>query len=131
VIAVYCLDSCFLIDVASGDAGAARKVRAMEGAGATMAIAAPALTEVLVGAHVRGGAYLRRMTELLAPMDVWATEASVAREAGELGAEMRSRGFPTPTVDLIIAATARSRAATVVTRDEAFGRIPGIAVEAY
>ena len=131
MIPVYCLDSCFLIDVAAGDAGAARKVRAMEVTGATLAVAAPALTEVLVGAHTRGGAYLRKMTELLAPLEVLATDASLARQAGELGAEMRARGFPTPTVDLIIAATARSRTAVVVTRDDAFGRIPGIAVETY
>jgi tRNA(fMet)-specific endonuclease VapC len=131
VSALYCLDSCFVIDVASGDARAARKVRAIEASGAALAIAAPALTEVLVGAHFRGGGYLRRMSELLAPLEVWATDASVAREAAELGAEMRRRGFPTPTVDLIIAATARSRTAIVVTRDEAFGRVPGIAVETY
>jgi predicted nucleic acid-binding protein len=128
---VYCLDSSFLIDMAAGDPGAAAKVRAMEASGAVLAVAAPALTEVLVGAHFRGGGYLRKMRDLLSPLDVWETDAAIAREAGELGAEMKRRGFPTPTIDLIIAVTARTRTAIVVTRDEAFPRMPGIAVETY
>lgn len=126
-----CLDSTFLIDVATGHAGAAGRLRHFVESGERLSIPAPVLTEVLVRANLRGGAYQRKMTEFLASIEVLPADASVASQAGFLGAELARRGFSTGTVDLLIAATALLHNAIFVTRDRGFARMPGLAVEAY
>jgi predicted nucleic acid-binding protein len=128
---MHCLDSTYLIDLAHNDEGAVRKARAFETRGERCAVAAPTVTEVLLGAHHRGGAYLRRMLELVEELSVLDTTLDIAAAAGELGAAMKGHGQPTPIVDLIIAQTARKHGAILLTRDVGFTRIPGLACESY
>jgi tRNA(fMet)-specific endonuclease VapC len=130
-MSVRCLDSSFLIDFAGGHAAATRKAQGLVAVGERIAIPAPVLAEVLVRAMLRGGTYQRRMTELLANLEVLPTDSTVATDAGMLGAELARRGTAAGTVDLLIAATARLNNAILVTRDRAFAGMPGLAVEAY
>ena len=126
-----CLDSTFLIDLLKGDDAAAAKMREIEGLGESVSLPAPCLTEVLLGAHFKGGDLLRDTLDVVARLDILEVDAAAASEAGRLGAELLRRGRGLPTTDLLIAACARLGGHILVTRDTDFARIPGLAVEGY
>ena len=126
-----CLDSTFLIDFLKGDAAAAAKMREIEAFGEPVTLPAPCLTEVLLGAHFKGGDLLRDTLDVVSRLEVLEVDAAVAGEAGRLGAELLRRGLGLPTTDLLIAAAARLHGQILVTRDADFARIPGLAVEGY
>ncbi len=126
-----CLDSTFLVDLLKGDPAAAAKMREIEALAEPVSLPAPCLTEVLLGAHFKGGALLRDTLDVVSRMDILDVDAAVAGEAGRLGAELLRRGHGLPTTDLLIAAAARLHSQVLVTRDTDFARIPGLAVEGY
>lgn len=126
-----CLDSTFLIDLLQGDAAAAAKMREIESLGESVSLAGPSLTELLLGAHFKGGALLRETLDVVSRLDLLEIDAAVAGEAGRLGAELLRRGQGLPTTDLLIGAAARLHGSVLVTRDTDFARIPGLAVEGY
>lgn len=128
---LYALDSTFLIDVIRANPRAIAKVSAMEGAGETAEVPAPALAETLVGAYFGRPEELRRTLELAATLQVAETDRTVAVEAGRLGAEMLRNGTPMAVPDLLIAATAKVRGQILLSRDAGFARLPGLAVETY
>jgi predicted nucleic acid-binding protein len=130
-VTLRCLDSSFVVDLLRGDAGATKKSQELEAAGERVGIASPAMAEVLVGAHFRGGSYLRKALELVAGLDVLPADAKVAAHAGELGAELLRRGARFSSADLLIASTARINNCVLLTRDSGFARVPGLAVETY
>lgn len=126
-----CLDATFLIDLVRGDPGARERAQAWDRSGEPLSIAAPALAEVLRGAYFRGGTSLRTLLDRLSGMEVLATDAAAAEEAGRLGAELLRRGVALATVDLLIAATAKVSQQVLVTRDRSFSQVPGLVVETY
>jgi len=125
------VDATFPIDALKGHAGAAAKAEEFATSGETVAIPAPALAETLVGAHHAGGWLLRETLSLLEPFEVLPVDAEVAHEAGRLGAELVRRGERLSGADLLVAACCVTRGVVLVTRDDAFGRVPGLAVERY
>ena len=126
-----CLDSSFIIDLLAGEPAATRKAGELRAAGERLSIAVPSLSEVLMGAHFRGGRYERKALELLAGLDVLPADSAVGAEAGQLGAELLRRGARASGEDLLIAATARLNRKVLLTRDTGFSGMPGLAVEAY
>ena len=126
-----CLDSTFLIDLLKGDPAASAKMKEIESLGEPVSLPSPCLTEVLLGAHFKGGALLRDTLDAVGRLDILEVDAAVAAEAGRLGAELLRRGRSLPTTDLLIAAAARLSGRVLVTRDTDFARIPGLAVEGY
>jgi predicted nucleic acid-binding protein len=128
---VRCLDSTFLIDLLMGEAAAAAKMREIEALGGPVSLPSPCLTEVLLGAHFKGGTLLRDTLEVVSRLEILEVDAAVAGEAGRLGAELLKRGQSLPTTDLLIAAAARLQGQILVTRDTDFTRVPGLAVEGY
>lgn len=128
---MYALDSTFVVDLVRGDAGARAKAARMEELGEVAAITAPALAEVMLGAYFVGGAKLKRTLQILESATVTETDAGVALEAARIGAELLRKGTPLALPDLLVAAAARLAGLTVLTRDEGFGRVPGLAVERY
>jgi len=128
---VYALDSSFVVDLVRGDPGAKGKAESLEETGESAFLAAPALAEVMIGAYFAGGAKLKRTLQILESVTVTETDAKVALEAAAIGADLLRRGTPLALPDLLIAAAARGAGHTVLTRDDGFGRIPGLAVELY
>lgn len=126
-----CLDSTFLIDLLKGDPAASAKMKEIESLGEPVSLPSPCLTEVLLGAHFKGGALLRDTLDAVGRLDILEVDAAVAAEAGRLGAELLRRGRSLPTTDLLIAAAARLSGRVLVTRDPDFARIPGLAVEGF
>ncbi|HKZ58382.1 MAG TPA: PIN domain-containing protein [Candidatus Thermoplasmatota archaeon] len=128
---MYALDSSFVVDLVKGDEGARAKAVRMEEAGESGSIAAPALSEVMLGAYFAGGENLKRALKILETVTVMAVDTGVALEAARIGAELLRRGTPLALPDLLVAAAAKGAGLTVLTRDEGFGRITGLAVETY
>jgi len=128
---VRCLDATFLIDLVRGDPGARERAEEWDRTGEPLSIAAPALAEVLQGAYFRGGPSLRVLLDRLSGVEVLATDATVAEEAGRLGADLLRKGTAVAGVDLLIAATVRGSQQILVTRDRTFSQVPGLVVESY
>lgn len=111
------LDTTVLIDAGRSD-------RALEGIIAdedTVAIAAITVAELLVGVLLASQRYRTQrrqfVDEVLRTVPVEAYDGSVAVVHAELLAETQRDGRPRGAHDLIIAATARARARTIVTAD--------------
>jgi len=128
---MYCLDSSFIVDYSRRDVGARAKMTELHEAGSKLAVPSVALAEILVGANYKGGATLVRTLRFLEFLDVLPFDTETAAEAGRLGAEALRRGKPIVGADLLIAGTARYHRATLLSRDNIFPGIPGLAVESY
>jgi tRNA(fMet)-specific endonuclease VapC len=126
-----CLDTTFCIDLANGVPAARAKVEELEKQGDLLAIAAPALTEFLIGAFSQGGKRLTRAMEFVAQLQTLDVTEPIAMDAARLGGECVRRGEAVAVMDLLIAATARHHRAIVLTRDPDFSRIPGLSTETY
>lgn len=126
-----CFDTSFLIDYVRGEGRAVRKVREFTEEGERMVAPSVAVAELLVGAHYRGGRELSKTLELLEVLEVLPFDSSVAEEAGRMGAESLRRGSPLLGVDLLVAATARVHRGILVSRDNIFSGVPGLALENY
>ncbi len=126
-----CLDATFLIDYLAGDPAAVGKAREWAEAGEPLAVPAVVVAETLLGAHFRGGPYLRDALALLGTLEVLPVDDRIAGEAGRMGAEQLRRGVAVSLVDLLIAAVSKWSQGILVTRDAVFAQIPGLAVETY
>jgi predicted nucleic acid-binding protein len=128
---VKAVDATFPVDMLNALRPAALKAKALDESGEQLAIPAPALAEFMVGAEFIGGAYLEGARRLAAQLIVIDSDEAVALEAGRLGAELMRRGLRMAAADLLIAATCKLHQLILITRDEGFGRVPGLAVESY
>jgi predicted nucleic acid-binding protein len=128
---MYCLDSTFCIDLANGVPGAFDKARELDQRKERLTLAAPGLTEFLVGAFAQGGKRLARALEFVSQLEVLDVTEPLAVDAARLGGECARRGSSVGSLDLIVAAVAKHHRATILTKDSDFSRIPGIAVETY
>jgi tRNA(fMet)-specific endonuclease VapC len=98
---------------------------------ASLCLSAITAGELLFGLAKRPDAVRlhRAVTELLRRVDVLPWDNGVARCYGGVRADMERRGRPLGPLDLLIAAHARSVGAVLVTNDQAFGQVAGLAVE--
>ena len=98
-----------------------------------VAVAAITVAELLVGVELGETRYRERRVDwvhgLLAALAVEPYDLDVAREHASLLAHVKRAGEPRGAHDLIVAATARARKRTVVTRDErGFAGLPAVDV---
>jgi len=104
---------------------------------ATLAIAAIAASELLVGLHLLrdGGKKARAeafVEAVLADLPIVPFDLLCARAHAALSAELRRKGATIGAHDLMIAATAIARGFSVATSDErSFPKIPGLQVEVF
>lgn len=124
------LDTTFLVDYLDGvDATADFLARHDD-----MPFVAPSLVlfEVHRGAaRADGAAGIDRVDEALEWVDPLALTAAGAREAARVEAAVLDAGEPVNLGDVLIAGVCRHNDATLVTRDEDFGRVPDLDVEFY
>ncbi len=125
------LDSSFLIDLLDGDPAAVLAARELDRRGEPRYLTAPAASEVMVGAYLLGGPYLERTRALVDSLPLLPFDREAYHEAGRLGAELLKRGSPLGQGDLFVAALAIRHRERLLTRDKAFGRVPGLVVESY
>lgn len=114
------------------DAGVVRQMRSLEEGEAYLCSVVKA--DLLYGAHASGRvernlAKLESFFELFPSL---AFDDDAAEEYGRLRSHLKRAGTPVGANDLLIAATALSQAAVLVTRNESeFRRIPGLRVEVW
>jgi len=128
---VRALDTSFLIDVLRGHRGAAAKAGILDSEAETLTIPAAPLAEFLDGAYFAGGAALAKALQLVAGRDVVPFDKECSLIAGQLRADLRSRGISLPMLDAMITSTVLRHHSILVTGDAGFNRIPGLAVESY
>ena len=87
--------------------------------------------ELRFGARRKGSATLtQRVEQLLEALTVLPLDAPADEHYADIRAELERNGTPIGSHDLFIAAHARSRGMTVLTRNlREFQRVPGLAVE--
>ncbi len=89
------------------------------------------LAELLYGAarHASGAAIRREIRDFVSRLNVLPWNEAAAEHYGDLRAELERRGRPLGAMDLMIAAHARSRGATLVSNDvRHFERVEGLLV---
>lgn len=92
-----------------------------------VAVSAVTQAELLYGVAKRGNPHglATRVHEFLVRVDILPWTADVARVYGDLRARCEAGGVTLAPLDLMIAAHARATQAILVTRDQAFSRVPG------
>lgn len=131
---MYCPDTSFLLDYLDEDRQAATDAKAFLEANADAEYAIPAVAYFEV---LRGGARLRGpdgVADLEAQLN-WADRLALtpesAREAALVDAELADAGAEINLGDALIAGSVRETGGTVLTRDDHFERVEGLAVETY
>ena len=96
-----------------------------------LAVSAVVLAELLFGAarHPAGAAIRREIGDFVSRLTVLPWDEVAAEHYGDIRAELEKRGKPLGAMDLLIAAHARSRGATLVSNDvRHFRRVEGLLV---
>lgn len=129
------LDTTFLVDVLRKREDAGRAVAAMEEGGERAATTELSAFELLVGVYRRGRVDSERMAgvdTVLSRVDVLPLDHRGAARAAEILAGLRAEGKDLGLLDALIAGIALAAGYdTIVTRDEAFRRVPGLKVQTY
>lgn len=130
---MLCLDTNVVVNLLTGRRSAVRRRFDDERrAGRRLTLPVIALFELRYGAanSDRPEANARVLETLLADkIDILHFDAEDAAEAGEIRAHLRSQGTPIGPYDVLIAAQARRREATLITSNlREFKRVPGLIV---
>jgi tRNA(fMet)-specific endonuclease VapC len=108
-------------------------IRREQAAGARVGDSAVTVSELEDGASRSSEptAERRAVTKVLAPFELFDDDAvSAPRHYGEIQAQLEAAGMPIGAMDLLIAAHARARGATLVTNNLAeFARVVGLRCE--
>ena len=125
------LETTFLIDLLREKPAALALARRLEEGGEPKCVTAPAASEILVGACLKGGRAVEKARSLLGSLVLLEFDEAACLEAGQLGALLIERGEPIATPDLLIAAISKRHGQRVITRDRSFSQVPGLEVETY
>ncbi len=125
------LETTLLVDLLRGDSRAVAAVKSLEDAGEPRCAAAPAISEMLIGAYRVGGRELEQAGALADSLTLLDFDLEACHEAGRLGAALMARGEPMSSNDLLIAAISKRHGQRLITRDRGFARVRGLSVETY
>jgi tRNA(fMet)-specific endonuclease VapC len=123
------LDTNILIALLAADGPVVERVRAVE----AVYVPVVALGELYYGARksARMAENLARIAEFAKAAAVLVCDAETAARYGEVKAALRALGKPIPENDVWIAAVAWQHELVLVSRDEHFGHVPGLAIERW
>ena len=96
-----------------------------------LAVSTVVLAELLFGAarHPQGAVIRREIRDLASRLEVVPWDEAAAEHYGDIRAELERAGTPLGAMDMMIAAHARSRAATLVSNETRhFARVAGLLV---
>jgi tRNA(fMet)-specific endonuclease VapC len=105
------------------------KARFDEAGSDALSVSTVVLAELLYGAarHPAGVAIRREIVDFVSRLAVLPWDEAAAEHYGDIRAELEKRGKPLGAMDLMIAAHARSRGATLVSNDvRHFRRVEGL-----
>jgi len=124
-----CLDSSFLIDYFDGNRAVERFLNEHEDG--LFGAATITFHEVLYGEGKHAGVPVQDVAAKLDWVEPLAFTHDVAARSAELRRGLETQGNPIGIQDTLIGATALEHGATMITRDDDFERVPGLAVEQY
>jgi tRNA(fMet)-specific endonuclease VapC len=128
----YLLDTNAASDCIFRRKGVDERVKQARLAGHRIGIAIPVLAELLAGIEcsVTRERNMEMLSRHVALFRIWPLTTEAAREYARLYAELRRRGRPMQTMDILIAAIALTLGnCTVVTTDSDLSAIPDLKVE--
>ncbi len=125
------LETTLLVDLLRGHPRAVSAVKALEDSGEPRCAAAPAISEMLIGAYRVGGRELEQARALADSLTLLDFDLEACHEAGRLGAALMGRGEAMSSNDLLIAAISKRHGQRLITRDRGFARVRGLSVETY
>jgi tRNA(fMet)-specific endonuclease VapC len=128
----YLLDTNAAADCIFRRKGVHECVKEARAAGHKIGIAIPVLAELLAGIEYSAtrDKNLEILNRTVGLFRLWPFTAEAAREYGRLYAELRRKGRPIQTVDMMVAAIALTLGnCTVVTADSDFAAVPGLPIE--
>jgi len=128
----YLLDTNAAADCIFRRKGVPERVKEARAAGHKIGIAIPVLAELLGGIEYSQTreTNLEILNRNVGLFRLWPFTAEAAREYGRPYAELRRKGRPMQTVDMMVAATALAMGnCTVVTADSDLSAVPGLPVE--
>lgn len=124
-------DSSFLIDALGNQGDAAAKLRELDAAGEPLTITPVSASEVLRGAHRRGGRYLDRTVEFLRGFPLLEFDLPAALASARVFSELDAAGRPLGFGDTLTAGIVLRHGERLITRDQGFSRVRGLRVERY
>lgn len=127
----FLLDSGIAGDLINRRHGVFERARQEVAKGNRIGIGVPVLAELVYGIESSASRERNMMAlrSALTKLTVWPFDETAAFEYGRLAAELRRIGRPMQTVDIMIAAIARTLAhCTVVTKDSDLVAVPGLAI---
>lgn len=123
------LDSCFVVDLMTGDEAAVAKLDELVAEGRQLSVSTLSVTEVERGLTDRER---ETFDAVVRDVDVVAYDREMAHRAAGLLRSLDDDGAPVGAVDAMVAATALERDGVVVTRNVSeFRRIDGVRVVPY
>jgi tRNA(fMet)-specific endonuclease VapC len=130
---MFCLDTNVVIGIMSGrSTKAAVRLQSEVGDGTRILVPAIVIFELRFGIakSARQAANERALDLFLAPLETPSFDTNDAAEAAGIRAALRRRGTPIGPYDILIAAQARRRGATLVTGNiREFRRVPALTVQ--
>lgn len=119
------LETSFLIDMMRGRPEASALVAAIDRSGESIALPAPGLFELWLGAgrSRRSREEMDKIGSLVAAFEILPFTDADAREAGLLQARLSLAGSTMGTVDVLVAGMAKARGETLVTGDRDFSAV--------
>ena len=123
------LDSCFVVDLMTGDEAAVAKLDELVAEGRQLSVSTLSVTEVERGLTDRE---CEAFDAVVRDVDVVAYDREMAHRAAGLLRSLDDDGAPVGAVDAMVAATALERDGVVVTRNVSeFRRVDGVRVVPY
>ncbi len=130
-MSTYLLDTNHVSKLLDGHPTLRGRLLDAEQAGHDLSISTTVLAELYFAAYCseRQARNLQRVEQLVAQVRLWVFDNDAAEEFGRIRAELRRKGRPIPPMDAQIAAVARLHGLTVLTADQHFSFVDGLAVE--
>jgi tRNA(fMet)-specific endonuclease VapC len=125
---MYCLDTCFIIDLLSGEEKAIEKYRTLH----TAFIYTTSITVYeLLRAIEKNSKKTEDLNAFFEQLEVRGFGFTEAKETAKISIELEKEGNRLSQPDIFIAGIARANQLTVLTRDKAFKKIRNLKVETY
>lgn len=127
----FLLDSGIAGDLINRRHGVFERARQEVAQGNRIGIGVPVLAELVYGIESSASRdrNMKALRSALTNLTLWPFDEAAAFEYGRVAAELRRIGRPMQTVDIMIAAIARTLAhCTVVTKDSDLAAVPGLAI---
>ena len=125
---MICLETSFLVDYRHGEPYTATFLNRDPQRRQELAVPAPVQFELYFGAVISNNETIGDVAAAIDWLDVVPFDEAAAEEAAQIRATLRDSGKPIGPLDTLIAGTARSQSAPLVTRDSDFEKVPDLEI---